>query len=822
MRRPIVFGKYLLLERVNVGGMAEVFVAKAFGVEGFERIVAIKRILPTMAEDAEFIQMFIDEARISVLLNHPNIVHIHELGKHDHSYFIAMEYVSGRDLRAILEFYRRRNELMPVSQAAYITAKICEGLDYAHRKRDARGQELFIIHRDVSPQNIIVGYEGDVKIIDFGIAKAANRSQKTQAGILKGKFGYMSPEQVRGLPIDRRSDIFALGVIFYELLTGEKLFVGESDFSTLEKVRHADVPSPATYNASIPPSLERIVLKALAREADDRYAWASEMQEDLQLFLRTEGKAYARKELSDFATQSFANEWSKEQERLRKFEAAVKPAEPRKIPVPKTTPISDSPELGEFGDEKTSLMQAATATGKRDDIVEENTDPQAHALDDDNVPPTTAAKPANKARVVIGESWVDPGQTVVRNEAPGAIADDDEPRPTPVIPEAAAKVPLALPQGAPVQGLTDDDSRYARTPISHQRASKRVSFWPKVLEQAMRSRDWTWSWLLGRSRSWWVVFAAMVGLAMFAIALRALSRPKSEVVFVPLQYSGQFVIRDETTMAQYPGNAPVFLSRSGDQRWLMVPDKPGCASVTVLVKPVPGELVTYPFKFQCADPSETRVSTYTAFFISDEPGVEVFSKDKLLGRTPFRIPDWEQGRDYTIFIKRGDIQATRTFRYAGDAGEYEVRLGALTLSPEVAVGVEGVPDAGTFTTDSVADGGTREVAVATAQPKQVKRVVVPVENKKSEKKESFVPRVPVRGKTGFVIANSSPTGAEVWVDGRNSGKRTPMTQTTRLELPVGKHRVTFKYAGRRDALVEVLVSEDGTVRLPAVTLEPRE
>ena len=197
-----------------------------------------------------------------------------------------MEYVAGRDLRTMLERYRRRKEIMPTAQAVYIASKMCEGLDYAHRKKDARGQDLHIIHRDVSPQNILVSYEGEVKIIDFGIAKAANRSQKTQAGILKGKFGYMSPEQVRGLPIDRRSDIFALGVILYEMLTGEKLFVGETDFSTLEKVRNAEVPAaPRSSTRTSPPGLEKVVLKALAREPEDRYQWASDLQEDLMRFL---------------------------------------------------------------------------------------------------------------------------------------------------------------------------------------------------------------------------------------------------------------------------------------------------------------------------------------------------------------------------------------------------------------------------------------------------------------------------------------------------------------------------------------------------------
>jgi serine/threonine protein kinase len=355
MKKPTVFGKYLLLERLNVGGMAEVFVAKAFGVEGFERILAIKKILPTMAEDEEFITMFIDEARISVQLNHANVVHIHELGKHDDAYFIAMEYVSGKDLRAILERFRRRKEIMPTAMAVFIASKICEGLDYAHRKKDARGQDLSIIHRDVSPQNILVAYEGEVKIIDFGIAKAANRSQKTQAGILKGKFGYMSPEQVRGLPIDRRSDIFAVGVILYEMLTGEKLFVGESDFSTLEKVRNAEVPAPRQFNPNIPNGLEKVVLKSLAREVEDRYQWGSDLQEDLMRFLLAGDAIYSAKHLSAFMKDAFAEDLLREGEKMERYAQVQKPeqlensgltAAPRKKPttqVPVPPPPANPP-----------------------------------------------------------------------------------------------------------------------------------------------------------------------------------------------------------------------------------------------------------------------------------------------------------------------------------------------------------------------------------------------------------------------------------------------------------------------------------------------
>ncbi|HYV44991.1 MAG TPA: protein kinase [Myxococcaceae bacterium] len=327
MKAPVLFGKYLLLERINVGGMAEVFIAKAFGIEGFERVLAVKKILPTMAADAEFITMFIDEARISVQLNHANIVHIHELGKHDDSFYIAMEYVSGPDLRTILDRFRAGNARMPIAQAAFIASKICEGLDYAHRKKDGRGMNLDIIHRDVSPQNVLISYEGEVKIIDFGIAKAANRTHQTQAGILKGKFAYMSPEQVQGRQIDRRSDIFAVGNILFEMLTGERLFVGGSDFSVVEKVRNAEVPSVREIDPEIPTGLEQILYRALAREPTERYQWASEMQEDLLRFQLVGDTIYSSKNLSVFMKEAFAEDLQREHGRMERFTSMQKPAE---------------------------------------------------------------------------------------------------------------------------------------------------------------------------------------------------------------------------------------------------------------------------------------------------------------------------------------------------------------------------------------------------------------------------------------------------------------------------------------------------------------
>jgi eukaryotic-like serine/threonine-protein kinase len=355
-RQPIPFGKYLLLDRINIGGMAEVWRAKTFGAGGFERLVAIKRILPNIAEDAEFISMFIDEAKITVQLNHANIAQIYELSSIGNSYFIAMEYVSGKDMRAMFDRCRKRGEPMPIPLTAYLIAQCCEGLDYAHRANDKNGRPMGIVHRDVSPQNAIISYEGEVKVIDFGVAKAAGKATKTQAGILKGKFGYMSPEQIRGLPLDRRSDVFAIGICLYEMLTGERLFVGDSDFSVLEKVRKVEVLPPSHFNRKIPDVLEKIVMKSLAKDVDERYSYASELAEDLRKFLYTSGYSFGRKDLAAYMRATFAEDVDKEKKRLQEYHD-VKPTDamlasadmglgmpsPQAPPVPPVVPSSANP-----------------------------------------------------------------------------------------------------------------------------------------------------------------------------------------------------------------------------------------------------------------------------------------------------------------------------------------------------------------------------------------------------------------------------------------------------------------------------------------------
>ena len=406
-RQATAFGKYALLERVSVGGMAEVFKAKAFGVEGFEKILAIKRILPSMAEDADFIEMFIDEAKICGQLNHANICQIYELGRVGDAHFIAMEYVWGKDVLQIQNRFRKLRQKMKPEMAAYIACKICEGLDYAHKKKDAAGKPLGIIHRDISPQNILISYEGELKVIDFGIAKAASRSSKTQAGVLKGKFGYMSPEQVRGLPLDRRSDIFAIGTILYELLTAERLFYGDSDFETLEKVRNVDVPPPSQVNPATPKTLEKIILRALSKDVEGRYQWAAEMAEDLNAFLLGHDPVFSAQNLSQWMREQFAVEMRRErlvldeQQKVTRDVVAssaaasastTKPARPPQKSVPKSPAVPARPPP--------PPPQAVASDGDDDDDFNEKTTVSGPAFDQPTTDP--AALPEQSTRILDG------------------------------------------------------------------------------------------------------------------------------------------------------------------------------------------------------------------------------------------------------------------------------------------------------------------------------------------------------------------------------------------------------------------------------------
>ncbi|QQR91557.1 MAG: serine/threonine protein kinase [Myxococcales bacterium] len=317
--QPVRFGKYVLLDRISIGGMAEVFKAKLSGAAGFEKIIAVKRILPALLKDKEFIEMFVDEAKIAGQLTQENICPIFELGKVGESYYIAMEHIWGKDLLQIINRFRRMRRYMPPVMAAWIASKLCEALDYAHRKTDTNGNPLNIIHRDISPQNVIVGYEGQVKLIDFGIAKAASRTTRTRAGVLKGKFGYMSPEQVKGHELDPRSDIFTVGTCLWEMTVGARLFLGESDFSTLEKVRRSKVSKPSDRVSNLPEEYENIIMRALERDPNKRFQSAAEMLEALQAFLIKQRPPFGTSTLSNWMKTAFAQEVKNEHEKLEKL-----------------------------------------------------------------------------------------------------------------------------------------------------------------------------------------------------------------------------------------------------------------------------------------------------------------------------------------------------------------------------------------------------------------------------------------------------------------------------------------------------------------------
>ncbi len=301
------FGKYTLLEKLAVGGMAEIYKAKTFGAEGFEKLLAIKKILGHAAADKEFIDMLIDEAKLSVLLSHANIVQVYDLGKVGDDYFISMEYIHGVNMRDILYRLREKNKKMPIELAVYVVSEVCKGLDYAHRKTDSNNQALGIVHRDISPQNILISYEGEVKIVDFGIAKAAMNISHTMAGILKGKIAYMSPEQAMGKAVDHKTDLFSLGILFFEALTGKKLYTGESQFEVLKKIRTTRIDT-AKLPDSIPEILKPIVAKALAYRPEDRYNSASDMQVALTKYLYATFTDFSPRKLATFVKDLFREE----------------------------------------------------------------------------------------------------------------------------------------------------------------------------------------------------------------------------------------------------------------------------------------------------------------------------------------------------------------------------------------------------------------------------------------------------------------------------------------------------------------------------------
>jgi serine/threonine protein kinase len=279
-------GSYEIIRMLARGGMAELFLAQAVGPEGFAKLVVLKKILPKFAANKRFMELFLDEARLAATFDHPHIAHVYDMGTVGGDYFFTMEYIHGQDVRSLMRRATDRNTSMPIEHVVMIAATVAGALHYAHEQRRADGVSLGIVHRDVSPSNILISYDGVVKLVDFGVAKAANSSAKTRTGSIKGKLAYMSPEQASGFAIDRRSDIFSLGIVMWEMVTGSRLYKEENDLRTIQKVVHSPPPPPTELRPDCPPELERIIMRALAKSADDRFQTAEEVQLALEELAR--------------------------------------------------------------------------------------------------------------------------------------------------------------------------------------------------------------------------------------------------------------------------------------------------------------------------------------------------------------------------------------------------------------------------------------------------------------------------------------------------------------------------------------------------------
>ncbi len=433
------FGKYHLLEKLAMGGMAEIFLARNTQDPNPENYLAIKRILPHYTGNGQFVDMFIDEAKLTIQLSHPNIVPVFDLGRIDDHYFLAMEYVAGQDLKKIAARCAERGVRLAFEHSAYILAELLKGLDHAHAKTDPAGRLLGIVHRDVSPQNILVGYDGTVKITDFGIAKASAKLDSTQAGTLKGKFGYMAPEQVvaGGPPLDRRSDVFTAGIVLWELITGQRLFDGKTEVEVLERVRKALIEPPSTIVADVPRELERVVFKALIKDPAKRYQTAQAMAADLTAWLDAAAPGFGPPDLQAVMEELFPEELEYVRAKWNVGWATDAANAPPEVAVEEEETVDEEPAGGPAAGGGLAAA-AAPAAGRAPSV-------------------SAATAPRREAAMAAANGTV----------AGAAALDEDAPEPEPAEPESepekddSAK-PEAM-EAEPVVAGADEDDEEDRT-----------------------------------------------------------------------------------------------------------------------------------------------------------------------------------------------------------------------------------------------------------------------------------------------------------------------------------------------------------------------
>ncbi len=782
----------MLLDRISVGGMAEVFKAKSYGVEGFEKVIAIKRILPSMGDDRDFITMFIDEAKIAGQLAHANICQIFELGRIDGAHFIAMEYIWGKDLLQIQNRLKKNEQPMPVPMACFVVGKACEGLDYAHRKRDPMGVPLEIVHRDCSPQNVLVSYEGEVKVIDFGIAKAASRSSRTMAGVLKGKFGYMSPEQVRGLPLDHRSDIFALGTILYESLVGERLFQGDSDFATLEKVRNAEIPSPCVRRPDIPPAVEAIVMRALEREPDDRYQHASEMHADLQAFLMSWQEVFTAKSLGQWLKQAFSGELSRERKLMETYkrlgrdglisgEPHVKPDTLEHLAIASAaqsgpTALAAPAFAHEAEAAPRSRVRRSTSHGDADFGDEAPTEIFGEIDESDLISLDTIDQPIDdQPSVVTALPTADDVETIEGGGVPEAPMVMFTPRGMPAL--SASEAGASGPAGAMLASLGGDlprrdpylfgtTSSVTPLPSPYRSASARA---PSIIKDVA----------IGVGIAVLVLAVFAVGKLVFfgsssdanksAIAdtgtvVVTVSDEKSAEVYVNGEKRG--VIEDGAlTLEELPaGRYAVSVRRAGALR---------CDRDVALE----ARKVRH---IKCVFARPPAVGTLVLTEMTDDHAVIVDGRrlSAAEARAPIAL---DANLEHRIVVEVGG-QRVQKLELRVEQGETIRR--AVVAAPTRA--------GGDRDEDERRRGRQEREASDRGEPRdrdETRERTPPSERGTQSIAESTEPAEP-QPQVGHLLAYTTPW-ARVFIDGRDTGKMTPIAPRAKIALPAGRHRVTF-------------------------------
>jgi eukaryotic-like serine/threonine-protein kinase len=436
--------RYRITERVASGGMAEVFRGVAESIQGFRKAVAIKRVLPALSKNKKFIAMFLDEARLSLHLQHANIVQVFDIGHADETYFIVMEYVDGVDLKQLLEWRRRIARPLTIGQTVYIIMEVCKGLAYAHEVvHPETGRPLGIVHRDVSPPNVLLSRNGEVKVTDFGLAKAVVQVETTDPGVVKGKMSYLSPEAARGEEVDRRADIFAVGILLYEMLTGKRLFYGESDYQTVELVRAAKTPPISRQNPEVEPELEEIVRKALARRADDRFQSATDLQDALAHYLFSRGLKMIQRDIADLVRSCI-------EEQSATMSGAARKAKANLIDSLLQDEIQSFTSVDFQEGTQTTLDPQPLAAGE--DFI----DPRAWADD-----PDWPSRRSTQNRRVTGPARRQADGIVPVDSAPGAAADA----------RSVREIRPAGPAGG-TRALASEERRFSPTTPSSERIAE--------------------------------------------------------------------------------------------------------------------------------------------------------------------------------------------------------------------------------------------------------------------------------------------------------------------------------------------------------------